>query len=498
MKIQGHIIIRRKPKNGDNGQDAVLYELMPSGQIINFSNDNVFSPSFVTCSIKKIQGNNLIMLTTASALSTEGLRLSYAMDDGSDGDTVINPTTKVYPNDKISYINFILKKNEAIIDKKTIQICNDGKDGEKGEDGLQGCILRQSEWAKGIEYRNDEALTSGTRYLDIAIVTTGANTFNAYKCLKTHTSSDSIPVTNTTYWQKFNSLVPVYTPLIMAQNAILRFMQGNQLLIMKGDNKTVAAGLVGGDYPLWVGATTPTDAPYKVSIAGKLYAAGAVISGDSTFEGTLKGVSGSFTRLNCVNAAGDAVGGISFGSDGRMWFDGDMYHQGTKDNRSLRFYISDLWCRGVFGARERSIMVVYGSYAYVYTKGADKTGTYIPLTSGTSSANETYYTVPCYSPRHDYNGETSGFPVDTVIFRITSNVTYRYLLSLAVTQRIFVVNANDNYNNVQIYANGTMKTLNGGSMHHCMQLVDFMYPSPNSAWLGRGLMFGASNDNDWR
>ena len=498
MKIQGHIIIRRKPKNGDNGQDAVLYELMPSGQIINFSNDNVFSPSFVTCSIKKIQGNNLIMLTTASALSTEGLRLSYAMDDGSDGDTVINPTTKVYPNDKISYINFTLKKNEAIIDKKTIQICNDGKDGEKGEDGLQGCILRQSEWASGVEYRNDEALISGTRYLDIAIVTTGANTFNAYKCLKTHVSSSSIPVTNTTYWQKFNSLVPVYTPLIMAQNAILRFMQGNQLLIMKGDNKTVAAGLVGGDYPLWVGATTPTDAPYKVSIAGKLYAAGAVISGDSTFEGTLKGVSGSFTRLNCVNAAGDAVGGISFGSDGRMWFDGDMYHQGTKDNRSLRFYTSDLWCRGVFGARERSIMVVYGSYAYVYTKGADKTGTYIPLTSGTSSANETYYTVPCYSPRYDYNGETSGFPVDTVIFRITSNVTYRYLLSLAVTQRIFVVNANDNYNNVQIYANGTKQTLNGGSMHHCMQLVDFMYPSPNSDWLGRGLMFGASNDNDWK
>lgn len=498
MKIQGHIIIRRKPKNGDNGQDAVLYELMPSGQIINFSNDNVFSPSFVTCSIKKIQGSNLIMLTTASALSTEGLRLSYAMDDGSDGDTVINPTTKVYPNDKISYINFILKKNEVIIDKKTIQICNDGKDGEKGEDGLQGCILRQSEWVSGVEYRNDEALISGTRYLDIAIVTTGANTFNAYKCLKTHVSSTSIPVTNTTYWQKFNTLQPVYTPLIMAQNAILRFMQGNQLLIMKGDNKTVAAGLVGGDYPLWVGATTPTDAPYKVSIAGKLYAAGAVISGDSTFEGTLKGVSGSFTRLNCVNAASDAVGGISFGSDGRMWFDGDMYHQGTKDNRSLRFYTSDLWCRGVFGARERSIMVVYGSYAYVYTKGADKTGTYIPLTSGTSSANETYYTVPCYSPRYDYNGETSGFPVDTVIFRITSNVTYRYLLSLAVTQRIFVVNANDNYNNVQIYANGTKQTLNGGSMHHCMQLVDFMYPSPNSDWLGRGLMFGASNDNDWK
>lgn len=374
----------------------------------------------------------------------------------------------------------------------------DGTNGEPGKNGLQGCILRQSEWAKGIEYRNDEALTSGTRYLDIAIVTTGANTFNAYKCLKTHTSSDSIPVTNTTYWQKFNSLVPVYTPLIMAQNAILRFMQGNQLLIMKGDNKTVAAGLVGGDYPLWVGATTPTDAPYKVSIAGKLYAAGAVISGDSTFEGTLKGVSGSFTRLNCVNAAGDAVGGISFGSDGRMWFDGDMYHQGTKDNRSLRFYTSDLWCRGVFGARERSIMVVYGSYAYVYTKGADKTGTYIPLTSGTSSANETYYTVPCYSPRYDYNDETSGFPIDVIVFRNSGSTVYRYQIEMALTQRVLVVNANDSYDNVDIYLNGSKFRLANGRIAELIQLSNWMYPAPNASNLGSGLMIASAGyDNNW-
>lgn len=374
----------------------------------------------------------------------------------------------------------------------------DGTNGEPGKNGLQGCILRQSEWAKGIEYRNDEALTSGTRYLDIAIVTTGANTFNAYKCLKTHTSSDSIPVTNTTYWQKFNSLVPVYTPLIMAQNAILRFMQGNQLLIMKGDNKTVAAGLVGGDYPLWVGATTPTDAPYKVSIAGKLYAAGAVISGDSTFEGTLKGVSGSFTRLNCVNAAGDAVGGISFGSDGKMWFDGDMYHQGTKDNRSLRFYTSDLWCRGVFGARERSVMVVYSSYAYVFTKGGSVSGTYIPLSSATSSDNETYYKVPCYSPRYDYNEETSGFPIDVIVFRNSGSTVYRYQIEMALTQRVLVVNANDSYDNVDIYLNGSKFRLANGRIAELIRLSNWMYPAPNTNNLGSGLMIASAGyDNNW-
>lgn len=158
----------------------------------------------------------------------------------------------------------------------------DGVNGTNGTNGIPGCILRQSEWAAGVEYRNDESLTSGTRYLDIAIVTSSANTFKAYKCKKTHTSSSSIPVTNTTYWEVFNSLVPVYTPLIMAQNALLRFTQTNQLLVMKSDNTTVAAGMGGGDYPLWAGAVTPANAPFKVSIAGKLYSTDAEISGKIT------------------------------------------------------------------------------------------------------------------------------------------------------------------------------------------------------------------------
>lgn len=205
-----------------------------------------------------------------------------------------------------------------------------GKDGAPGKNGLQGCILRQSEWDKGIEYRNDEALTSGTRYLDIAIVTTGANTFNAYKCLKTHTSSDSILVTNTTYWQKFNSLVPVYTPLIMAQNAILRFMQGNQLLIMKPDNETVAAGFVGGDYPLWVGATTPEEAPFKVSIDGDLFCSNR--DGQELLRlGRINQICGwtmtktGFTSENYTPPSYDASGKlVSWGTGSKLFSDGGL------------------------------------------------------------------------------------------------------------------------------------------------------------------------------
>ena len=78
------------------------------------------------------------------------------------------------------------------------------------------------------------------------------------------------------------------------------------------------------------------------------------VTGDSEFSGTMKAVSGSFKSLNCVDNNGKVVGNITFGSDGRMWFDGDMYSQGynSEKKRSNRFYTSDVLCRGMFGHRQ--------------------------------------------------------------------------------------------------------------------------------------------------
>lgn len=117
------------------------------------------------------------------------------------------------------------------------------KDGVQGIQGIQGCIVRVSEWVIGVEYHNDEALTTGTRYLDIAVVTMGANTFKAYKCRVTHTATaDNAPVagTTTTQWESFNNLAPIYTPFIMSQHAILRLTQSNQILVTDEQNNAVA------------------------------------------------------------------------------------------------------------------------------------------------------------------------------------------------------------------------------------------------------------------
>lgn len=170
-------------------------------------------------------------------------------------------------------------------------------------------MLRQSEWLTDIEYRNDEALFDEPRYVDIALVKDASVStgLRAFKCLKTHTSSSSNkPVNNTTteYWSPFNIQDPIITPIIIAKNAVLDFMQGNQLLIHDASGN-VAAGLVGKDVCLWTGATAAAaeqgNAPFYAKRDGSVYASKLTITGESTFKGIIKCFNiniGSYTDLN--------------------------------------------------------------------------------------------------------------------------------------------------------------------------------------------------------
>lgn len=166
-----------------------------------------------------------------------------------------------------------------------------GDKGDQGVQGIQGCIIRSSEWASGVTYRNDEDLTSGTRYIDIVMVrnNSAVDGWDVYKCIKTHTSSSSITYTNTTYWTELSNVGPIYTSLIIAKNASLNFVQGNELLI-KDSNNNVVAGLTGGSSKeagttpirIWAGGKVPGNAPFRVDQNGNLVATKANIGGTVT------------------------------------------------------------------------------------------------------------------------------------------------------------------------------------------------------------------------
>ena len=190
----------------------------------------------------------------------------------------------------------------------------DGKPGEQGIQGLQGCILRQSEWRNdGVEYRNDESLTSGTRYIDVVVKRDNetATGWRAYKCLQTHTSNASNGPGNTSYWIEFGTnSVAVFTGIVIAKNGKITFLQGNQFVIQK-DNGTVTAGMSGSEsgqkIRIWAGSETPDSAPFRVDQNGNLVATKANITGTITATG---GVIGGFnigsnyigsTNMSAVN-----------------------------------------------------------------------------------------------------------------------------------------------------------------------------------------------------
>ena len=158
--------------------------------------------------------------------------------------------------------------------------------GNTDMQGMDGCAVRTSEWAEGVEYRNDEGLaTEGVRYLDVAMVRNDAaeTGWDAYECLKTHTSSASLTYTNAEYWRKFGANVgAIFTSLIIAKNAKIRFLQGNSITVEKEDG-TVTAGMQGSaegkKTRFWAGSTVPDDAPFRVDEYGKMTATDAEVNG---------------------------------------------------------------------------------------------------------------------------------------------------------------------------------------------------------------------------
>ena len=184
-----------------------------------------------------------------------------------------------------------------------------GDKGDQGVQGIQGCIFRESEWsASSVQYRNDEALTSGTRYIDFALIRNDAaiDGWDVYKCLKTHVSSASNKPGNTTYWEKLSGVGPIYTSLIISKNASLAFVQGNELLI-KDANNNVVAGLTGGSSKeagttpvrIWAGGSVPGSAPFRVDQEGNLVASKANITGTiSATGGTIGPFSISSSKLS--------------------------------------------------------------------------------------------------------------------------------------------------------------------------------------------------------
>ena len=228
----------------------------------------------------------------------------------------------------------------------------------------------------------------------------------------------------------------------------------------------------------------------------KLDSTGSIWCQNGTFSGTVTGVNGSFKTLNCVDSNGNVVGNIQFGSDGRMWFSGDIYHQGydSAKKRGYRFYAADIWCRGMFGHRQKTMALVFGTYMRIYTKDADNTedtGVYIALGSGMVSGRR-YYKIPLYG--FASYGDASGMAIDMVVINCSSDFYYVFE-GMGNGKEWRVINGNDKQT-IHFADIGGWHELKGGESLSCAYVnPKFLNPKPTS--LGAGVFWSGEYDLNW-
>ena len=231
----------------------------------------------------------------------------------------------------------------------------------------------------------------------------------------------------------------------------------------------------------------------------KLDSTGSVWCQNGTFSGTVTGVHGSFKTLDCVDSNGKVVGNIQFGSDGRMWFSGDMYHQGYDNTkkRGYRFYAADVWCRGMFGHRQKTIAVIYGGNMRIYTKESDFTdGTFIlkSLSSGRTSAGRSYYYVPLYGDGN--GGDASGMPIDVVVMHCSSDEYYVFT-GMGSGKEWRVVNGNDRQT-IHFADIGGWHELKGGESLSCVYIPpSLLNPKVSETRVGAGVFWSGEADLNW-
>ena len=185
---------------------------------------------------------------------------------------------------------------------------------EAGKMGKNGCIVRNSEgWKSGATYHNDSALTKEQKYIDlIYIEDNNANDgWSIYQCNVTHTATGSsfdpsaVDADKNKLWTKLSDAGPMYSPLIVAKNAVLKFAQGQQFNLMEGNNIFGSFRWVkdDADYAFWIGGTEGSKATTSITRGGKFKTTNADITGKITAtSGQIGGFKLEDNNLVCSNA----------------------------------------------------------------------------------------------------------------------------------------------------------------------------------------------------
>ena len=362
---------------------------------------------------------------------------------------------------------------------------------QKGDKGQKGALMREHD---GFESGSYKYLSGSGEEECVDVVCVKGKW---YQCTKTYDDATSSPSLIDGHWTEMSNYKSIATHLLLAENATINMLGSNQINLfnpsggaMFGSFRVVSDD---NDYALWLGAPNGADAPFSVKKDGSLYASNGI------FAGELKSVTGSFYRLTAVSSDGTkSAGSIYFDSSGRITFDADIYNQGYNSaaKRGWRFYASSVWCRSAFGHLQSTLAVINGGSMRVYPDGYDSGYTVVAL-EHTTYDNKTVYKIPLYSP----NEESSGCPIDIVVFNPLRNIGKNYyeFVPGGTGKRWMAINARDNNNEIYFCDVGGWHQLFGGETINLVYInPELLTPSQkDKTYFGRGIFWSGEKDLDW-
>jgi hypothetical protein len=192
-----------------------------------------------------------------------------------------------------------------------------GRDGQRGATGLQGPFIQyRGYWDESTIYYR-QTTGNGTLVIDVVWYND-----DYYECIKTNVGQNPEDDYNTDsiYWVRADYHDFVATQLLLAENAVIYFAQGQQLLLQDASGN-VTAGAKGTstsakDIRFWAGTTgTEPDienAPFRVYEDGSIVATDATISGvlEALQRPTLRGLPTELTTPGYYEAGNSSVATI--------------------------------------------------------------------------------------------------------------------------------------------------------------------------------------------
>lgn len=471
---------------GANGDAAISYWLIPSANAISRNKSGVLMPVSITIIKMKQVGSQ------SAAETTDGI-LTYLASNNDTG--VISSALNINAN--WSYVDIIYTIDNVIVDQERIPIITDGLDGLGISSIVKTYNVSASQdtqptvWLSSIPTMNE---TSG-KYLWMKTVTTYTDNSSITEIHIAAVYGDRGIDSNLLDWvNDWNSTATTigtnyicspkafFGTVNHSNNTITGIALGN---IINGYNGISAFNSLGEN-------TFYLDTDGNVKAKGEINATSGIfenvtINESCNVKGTLNGVTGSFKSLDCINTEGVKMGSISFGDDGKIWFDGKMLHQGP----GALFYMSNAWIRSDFGAATRNMAYVSGNTIRFKSVLGDQVDA---MTQNTDSSGRSYYDVPTYGT----NGYANGMPLDEIIIELSSSpIIDKFNIVMYNTRRVLLINSNNN-KSLYIYSNGNLVEIVGGAVCELVQVdPSYMSPTPTYGVLGRGLLIGGIKDNNW-